>query len=85
MLFEIDGMDEREIVGEVYRIDHDTLDCLDVLEGHPQWYRRHQVDTPFKKAWAYFMQDEVRAEDLSACDNGVWNPTEDELQWLDKS
>ena len=84
MVYEVSGVVDQPIVGEVYRIDHDTLDALDMLEGHPNWYRRHQVDTPFKKAWCYFMQDDIDIDEIEAVENGCWHPTEDELTWLAK-
>jgi gamma-glutamylaminecyclotransferase len=31
------------VVGEVYRVDGETLRKLDVLEGHPGWYERVEV------------------------------------------
>lgn len=50
---------QDEIVVEVYECTTDTLTGpLDGLEGHPTWYRRQLVDTPFGEAWIYVMQDE---------------------------
>lgn len=74
-----DGVD-RKVVGEVYVVDSNTLDSLDCLEGHPDWYRREQVDTPWKKAWCYFMPDREGTSDL--IEPGIWNPTKDEIDWL---
>ena len=49
---------EDEIVVEVYECTAETLKGpLDSLEGHPRWYRRQLVDTPFGEAWIYVMQD----------------------------
>ena len=36
------------VLGEVYSVDDKTLSRLDSLEGHPNWYRREIVHTPFK-------------------------------------
>ena len=50
----------NKIHGEVYSIDHSTLERLDRLEGHPIWYRREIISIDIKntnkriKAWAYF-------------------------------
>ena len=32
------------IFGELYRVDEVTLVYLDSLEGHPDWYRREEVE-----------------------------------------
>lgn len=45
---------------ELYLVDKKILRRLDILEGHPEWYRRREVsvtideiDTPIT-AWIYF-------------------------------
>ncbi len=53
------------IFGELYRVDEETLVCLDSLEGHPDWYRREEVEVivdtdlgrSIEKAWIYFNLD----------------------------
>lgn len=54
------------ITGELYRVDEATLVYLDSLEGHPDWYRREEVDVLLEtedeeprteKAWIYFNRD----------------------------
>lgn len=50
---------------EVFRVDDDTLRRLDALEGHPQWYRRKQVDIKLTtgavvSAWIYFNPKQIR-------------------------
>ena len=47
-----------QIKGEVYEVDKHTLDELDELEGHPDFYRRELIDVIVNgktiKAWIYF-------------------------------
>lgn len=31
------------VIGELYRVNEDTLSMLDRLEGHPTWYRREHL------------------------------------------
>ncbi len=50
------------IKGELYIIDHDTLESLDKAEGHPHLYNRDLIyvnvgDEQFK-AWVYFIDGE---------------------------
>ncbi|MBB5349447.1 gamma-glutamylcyclotransferase [Desulfoprunum benzoelyticum] len=54
------------IFGELYRVDEKILAALDSLEGHPDWYRREQVDISvddggqgkrLETAWLYFSLD----------------------------
>lgn len=49
---------------EVYEVDPKVVSLnLDPLEGHPHWYKREKVDTPFGKAWLYIMQgDQYRVD-----------------------
>jgi len=82
---EVDGADDAEIVGEVFLVDEDTLDSLDILEGHPSWYVRRQVDTPWKKAWMYVMpMTEVYSGDDALIESGCWNMSADEAEWIDE-
>ena len=47
-----------QIKGEVYEVDRDTLNALDELEGHPNFYKRELIDVIVNgktiKAWIYF-------------------------------
>lgn len=52
---------------EIYLIDQDMLNRLDILEGHPDWYRRKRrkfilledgYDKLEMEAWVYFGPDE---------------------------
>lgn len=82
---QVDGAVDAEILGEVYQVDGDTLDALDMLEGHPSWYVRHQIDTPWKKAWCYFMPEaELHSSDDAIVASGCWNMSADEAEWLDE-
>jgi gamma-glutamylaminecyclotransferase len=53
-----------QIYGELYQVDDFTLETLDDLEGHPNWYRREQVEIylddgnhSIVKGWVYFNED----------------------------
>jgi gamma-glutamylcyclotransferase (GGCT)/AIG2-like uncharacterized protein YtfP len=47
-----------QIKGELYIVDDETLERLDLLEGHPSFYTRELVDVivdnKIYKAWIYF-------------------------------
>lgn len=54
------------IFGELYRVNEKTLAALDSLEGHPDWYRRQEVEVlvdevergrRLETAWLYFSLD----------------------------
>ena len=63
---------EGAIHGELYEVDAEALDSLDVLEGHPTFYKREKVrtDTAGRKAWIYYLQDS--SENYPAVEDGVW-------------
>lgn len=61
----------RRVVGEVYEVDDATLEDLDSLEGHPDWYRREEISTTRGDAYCYLMPADVRsASDSTVKVNG---------------
>lgn len=82
------GKDSKDSVvrGEMYSIDEDGLAHLDFLEGHPHFYTRRKVWTDVweKRVWVYFMAIPTFAlnnTDRKECEDGLWQPTEDEINW----
>lgn len=75
----------RHIVGEVYEVDEATLDALDALEGHPDWYRREKVETPWKKAWVYIMPPQASHTPQSAVESGCFDMSLEEQEWINGS
>jgi len=67
------GAEGSKVFGEVYRIDESTLNSLDAIEGHPDFYCREKVNTPWKKAWTYFLPDEY-IEEHDVVEDGCWEP-----------
>ena len=49
---------KTQIIGELYEVDKETLERLDRLEGHPDFYKREEIevllDEKPMKAWIYF-------------------------------
>lgn len=66
----------HSITGEVYVVDEPTLQALDFLEGHPNYYERQKlVETEWKRAWIYLL----RPEDVEGCESvesGDWQESE---------
>lgn len=61
------------ITGEVYLVEDMTP--LDRLEGYPNFYNREEIDTPYGKAWVYFIPDDRYMNDASGWDavpSGKW-------------
>ena len=75
----------NHIVGEVYEVDEDTLDALDALEGHPEWYCREKVLTPWKKAWVYIMPDSGRFPAEARVESGCFAMSAEEAEWMNGS
>lgn len=79
---------ETSVVGEVYRLPNkDALDTLDIIEGHPHFYSRSKVQTPWKGAWCYFLPTEYMAQapEVEPSNNTyVWRPNENELSWMEE-
>jgi len=60
-----------DIVAECYRVSAEQFDALDALEGHPTFYTRVQVESPWKKAWIYTLP-EVDYQDSESVPDGDW-------------
>ena len=60
------------VVGEIYKIDPLTLNRLDILEGHPQFYRRSIIELQCgEKVQAYILDyDYVR--ECPIINSGSW-------------
>lgn len=57
------------INGEVWEISDGRLDCLDGLEGYPNFYNREEIPTEFGYAWIYIHTKEPNAEVIKS---GNW-------------
>jgi gamma-glutamylcyclotransferase (GGCT)/AIG2-like uncharacterized protein YtfP len=60
----------RPVTGEVYTVDATVLRALDRLEGHPHYYERTTIDTPWNAAWCYFLGSDYAGWPFVA--DGVW-------------
>lgn len=68
------------VLGEVYTIDEATLASLDMLEGHPRFYKRAKIKTSHGPAWAYFLPDEYLTSARYPIVDTVWRPDDEETQ-----
>jgi len=59
---------ENSITGELYEVDEEGLQRLDYLEGHPNFYKRIQVDG----VWVYFLNREHDINRYTVIDSGDW-------------
>lgn len=79
------------IYGEVFQIDLETLDALDMLEGNGSFFTRERVWTPWKNAWMYMIPEEYKEEcsEVESVYEGErqysWRPTEQERQFIEHS
>ena len=72
----------RDIFGEVYLVDEETLYSLDLIEGHPNFYKRVKVPTEYGNAWLYVLQE--TGNDYDSVDSGVWNPLPPEQEFVEE-
>lgn len=68
--------DSTLIKGEVYLIDDFTLNELDYLEGHPNFYKRQKIKVYVKgiqlECWCYFLNISLKGNDCKIIKNGKW-------------
>ena len=74
-LMEEDG--NNYVSGEIYKVDEKTLNAIDQLEGHPEWYERKVVSIVTElgdklKAWAYFMPKSKLIDTVKVLESGNW-------------
>lgn len=65
---------EGVVHGEVYRVDEKTLEELDVLEGHPDWFHREPIEVLLATgetviAWVYLNE---AGYDFDLIPDGIW-------------
>jgi len=72
---------DRAVSGEVYQINDETLMSLDFLEGHPRFYERRKLATPFKNAWAYYLPADYLGRGYPDVEVS-WNPMQVEREFL---
>ena len=64
---------DTSIVCEVYQIDEPTLEHLDRLEGHPEFYKRELVPTEiWGEVWLYVFVDQADIIKRKVVDDGFW-------------
>ncbi len=56
---------------ELYDVTEEELHGLDLLEGHPSYYKREVIDTSEGEAWIYLLPQEEYNE-YEVIENGVW-------------
>ena len=58
------------IHGELYEVDDETFQRLDILEGYPDFYDRMLLSFGEDRAWMYFIDDMGRG---NIVETGNWN------------
>ncbi len=74
------GAEASRVYGEVYRVDEPTLHTLDLIEGHPSFYERVKVKTPWKNTWVYLLPEDY-IDNNDVVENGCWQPFEEEQEF----
>ena len=71
------------VFGELYTVDHETLQSLDFAEGHPRFYKRQRLhDKDDVPMWVYILQDKPGEYAEDWIDTGVWKPSEGEAKYV---
>lgn len=76
---------QQRVYVEVYEVDEDTLHCLDLIEGHPEFYKREKVSTPYGNAWMYFLPESYASSGTEKVVSGCWKPLPVEREFFDIS
>jgi len=74
----------RRVRGEMYTITPEGLASLDMMEGHPNLYRRRKLftDVMQKRVWVYFLHATQHLhEDVNEAVSGLWRPSKEESRY----
>jgi gamma-glutamylaminecyclotransferase len=81
-----DGSMSKTLYGELYAMEPEGLATLDMLEGHPNFYKREKLWTKNgKRAWMYFLSPRYLSQTpaLKMPDreikSGIWRASKEEL------
>ena len=74
---------DKRIYVEVYSVDEETLNTLDCIEGHPDYYEREKIVTPWKNAWMYFLPTDYASAGYEPVTTGCWRPDSAEMEFFD--
>lgn len=63
---------DSRVYGEVYEVDMATVEHgIDLLEGHPSWYKRTFIDDQLGGVWVYLNSD-ISGYHLEPVEDGVY-------------
>ncbi len=76
----VDTKESQTICGELWYGSPEMLKSVDILEGHPNFYRRQKVWTEIhrKRAWVYGLPEGYIAHGEDFLEETMWRPTDDE-------
>jgi gamma-glutamylcyclotransferase (GGCT)/AIG2-like uncharacterized protein YtfP len=77
------GESNGRVYGEVYKVDESTLHTLDLIEGHPSFYERIKVKTPWKNTWVYTLPEDYISDNEIVAD-GCWEPSDEERAFYEE-
>ena len=70
----------NRVYGEVYSVTPEVLAVLDMIEGHPDFYTRIKIRTPWENAWIYTL-DESFLQEHTVLEK-VWMPSDAETAYM---
>jgi len=78
-VIEVPGEVHTSIRGEVYEISPEVLSALDIIEGHPHYYRRSKLPKigRFKNTWVYTLPNGFAGQGEPVRDGGNWSGVRD--------
>jgi gamma-glutamylcyclotransferase (GGCT)/AIG2-like uncharacterized protein YtfP len=73
----------QKVCGEIWYGNQEMMHSLDILEGHPRFFRRDKYRTELRqrKVWMYTLPEKWIAEGEDFLDPGLWRPKPKELTY----
>lgn len=73
----------KHIQGEVWEVDDQTMEELDMIEGYPDFYKRVKTETDKGRAWMYYLESDSY-QSLTYPESNNIDLVDDTLIWKTK-
>ena len=78
--------DTAIVRGEIWYGPQEILTNLDIMEGHPNFFRREKVWSKIheRRCWMYSLPERHLDESTDEVQQGLWRPSKDEERFWEK-
>jgi len=77
------GNDTQAICGEIWYGNQEMIKSCDILEGHPEFFRRSKQWSTIheRRCWMYSLEESWLSEATDFLDKSIWEPKKQEREF----